>query len=257
MNHSNINLLDLPNEILLIILKKLDNIDILYSLLDIDNQRLDIILQENIFTNTLNFVLTTLTDDIYSIADSILNRFCKNILPRIHYNVKSLILDSTSMEKILLASDYPNLTQLKLFNCNRKIISRYFTDESPFRHIFQEQITDLIVVFEKNFNLILEKVDRNNFYGYIFNTFINLKYLSINGLFPYNFPHVNIRQLPLPIYLCSTLYKLSLYVHNLVDCYTLLNGHLKQLNTLIINIASLNYHSSNIYNMVIFYTLLD
>ncbi|CAF3503438.1 unnamed protein product, partial [Rotaria sp. Silwood2] len=106
MNHSNINLLDLPNEILLIILKKLDNIDILYSLLDIDNQRLDIILQENIFTNTLNFVLTTLTDDISSIVDSILNRFCKNILPRIHYNVKSLILDSTSMEKILLASDY-------------------------------------------------------------------------------------------------------------------------------------------------------
>jgi hypothetical protein len=56
MNQSNIGLLDLPNEILLIILKKLDNMDALYSLLDVDNQRLDIIAQENISTNTLNFV---------------------------------------------------------------------------------------------------------------------------------------------------------------------------------------------------------
>ncbi|CAF4759878.1 unnamed protein product, partial [Rotaria sp. Silwood2] len=37
--------------------------DVLYSLFDVDKQRLDILLQENIFTNTLNFVLTTLTDD--------------------------------------------------------------------------------------------------------------------------------------------------------------------------------------------------
>ena len=127
MNQSNINLLDLPNEILLIILKKLDNMDVLYSLLGVDNQRLDTILQENTFTKTLNFVLTTLTDDIFSIADPILNRFCISILPKIHYNVKSLILDSISMERILLAGDYPNLTQLKLFNFNGKIISRYFT----------------------------------------------------------------------------------------------------------------------------------
>ena len=35
--------------------------DVLYSLLDVYNQQLDIIAQENIFTNTLNFVLTTST----------------------------------------------------------------------------------------------------------------------------------------------------------------------------------------------------
>ena len=85
------------------------------------------IIQENTFTNTLNFVLTTLTDDILSIADPILDRFCINILPKIHHNVKSLILDSLSMERILLAADYPNLTELKLFNFNDKIVSRYFT----------------------------------------------------------------------------------------------------------------------------------
>jgi hypothetical protein len=126
MNQYNINLLDLPDEILFIILKKLDNMDVLYSLFGVGNQRLDIILQENIFTNKLKFVTITLADDICSIVDPILNRFCIDILPKIDYNVKSLILDSISMEKILLAGDYPNLTQLKLFNFNVKIVSRYF-----------------------------------------------------------------------------------------------------------------------------------
>jgi hypothetical protein len=127
MNQCNINLLDLPSEILVIILKKLDNMDVLYSLFGLNNQRLDNIIQENTSTNTLNFVLTTLTDDILSISHPILDRFCMNILPRIHCNVKSLIVNSLSMECILFAGDYPNLSELKIFNFNVKIASRYFT----------------------------------------------------------------------------------------------------------------------------------
>jgi hypothetical protein len=127
MNQRNINLFDLPNEILVIILQKLNNIDVLYSLFDINNQRLDNIIQENILINTLNFVLTTLTDDTLSISDLILDRFCISILPKIHYHVKSLIINSLSMERILLVGDYPNLNQLKIFNFNGQIVSNYFT----------------------------------------------------------------------------------------------------------------------------------
>ncbi len=129
MNHSHVGLLDLPNEILLCILKKLDNMDVLYSMLDVDNQRLDILVQGNTFTNTLNFVLTTSNDNIFSLPDRIVDRFCKNILPRIHQNIKFLILDSLSMEGILQAANYPNLTELKLVNFNGKIVPRYFTGE--------------------------------------------------------------------------------------------------------------------------------
>jgi hypothetical protein len=112
---------------LFLILKKLENIDVLYSLLGINNQRLDIIAQEQIFSNILNFVsMSQSTDEISSISDSILNQFCISILPRIHRNVKSLILESGSMECILGASHYPNLTELKLFNFNKAIVSRYF-----------------------------------------------------------------------------------------------------------------------------------
>ena len=127
MRQSNITLLDLPDEILLIILKKLSNMDVLYSLLDVDNQRLDILIRGEAFTKSLNFILTTITDNVLSIADSILDRFCINILPKIGYNIRSLILESGSMKRILLAANYPNLTEIKLYNVNDYIILHHFT----------------------------------------------------------------------------------------------------------------------------------
>ncbi|CAM4843830.1 unnamed protein product [Rotaria magnacalcarata] len=119
MNQSNVHLLDLPNEVLLIILRKLNNIDVLYSLLDINNRRLDILAQDKIFTDVLNFV------DIDNM--SLIDRFCIDILPRIHDNIKSIILEPVLMEPILLATVYPNLTELKLFNFKQQIVSKYFT----------------------------------------------------------------------------------------------------------------------------------
>jgi hypothetical protein len=132
MSRSDVHLLDLPDEILLIILKKLNNIDVLYSLLNINNERLNILAQEKTFSNTLNFVST---DNISSINLCKLDRFCIDILPRIHYNVKCFILEPISMERILLAADYPNLTELKLFNFKREIALPYFTSKQNRRRM--------------------------------------------------------------------------------------------------------------------------
>jgi hypothetical protein len=121
MNRSNVHLLDLPDEILLIILNKLSNMDVLYSLLDINNGRLNILAQEKTFTNTLEFV--TIDDN------SIIDRFCSDILPRIHQNVKCFILYPVFMERILLATDYPNLTALRISNFQREIALKYFTSK--------------------------------------------------------------------------------------------------------------------------------
>ena len=119
MNRSNVHLLDLPNEVLIIIFRKLNNIDVLYSLLDINNGRLDILAQEKTFTNTLNFAR------INNI--SLIGRFCIDISPRIHHNVKYFILESLFMERILRATIYPNLTDLKLVNFEQQIALEYFT----------------------------------------------------------------------------------------------------------------------------------
>ena len=119
MNRSSVDLLDLPNEMLLHIFKKLDNIDVLYSLVGVNNDRLDRISREETFSNTLNFA--SILPDI-----TIVDRFCDYILPRIHSNLKCLIVEATYMERILLTTHYPNLTELKLLHSERDTL-RYFS----------------------------------------------------------------------------------------------------------------------------------
>ncbi|UJR30211.1 hypothetical protein I4U23_017749 [Adineta vaga] len=120
MNRSNVYLLDLPDEILLMILKNLNNVDVLYSLLDINNGRLDTLVQENTFTNILKF---DSIDDI-----SFINRFCIDILPRIYDHIKSFTLHPFFMERILLANKYPNLTQLRIIHFQQDFVSKHFTN---------------------------------------------------------------------------------------------------------------------------------
>jgi hypothetical protein len=125
MKNSSLQLTDLPDEILMIIFKKLDNIELLYSLIDVD-LRLNKILNESIFMNRLTLVsfvpsrLVVLRSlslyRIYPLLDPILDRFCLHILPKIHQKVKWLDLEPLSMERILLAANYPNLFGIALLN---------------------------------------------------------------------------------------------------------------------------------------------
>jgi hypothetical protein len=78
---------------------KLDNVDVLYSLFGINHDRLNSIKREEIFSTTFNFA-SSVDDTI------ILGRFCNYILPRIYSNVKCLIVELASMERILLATLY-------------------------------------------------------------------------------------------------------------------------------------------------------
>jgi hypothetical protein len=122
---SSIQLTDLPDEILLIIFKKLANIELLYSLMDVD-PRLDVILNESIFTNRLilfRFLSRRLVYRkslvpyyFYPLLDPILDRFCERILPKINLKVRWLELESKSMERVLHAANYPNLFGVVIYN---------------------------------------------------------------------------------------------------------------------------------------------
>ncbi|CAF0941836.1 unnamed protein product [Rotaria sp. Silwood1] len=153
------------------------------------------------------------------------------------------------MERILLVADYPNLTELKFFNFNHKVVSRYFTDQSPFRRIFQQQIIDLILVFKEDMNKISVKDYTIDVYGYIMKFFENLKHLSITGSYPYYFPPLELHHLPLTTLFSSTLDKLCIHVMRFEDCLALLDGRLKQLKTLIVDICCIEYPSWRVYNM--------
>lgn len=119
MSRPNVTLLDLPNEVLLIILSKLSSIDVLYSFMNINNRRLATLVRQKTFSNTLDF---SCVDD-----NSLLHLFANDILPEICHNVDCFILEPIFMERFLLAAVYPNLTELKLFNFKQQVAYKYFT----------------------------------------------------------------------------------------------------------------------------------
>ncbi|CAF4209242.1 unnamed protein product, partial [Rotaria sordida] len=90
MEYLSIKLNDLPDEILILILKKLCNVEVLYTLIDV-NKRLNAIAHDSTFANHLTLLCKQ--DDLISpLPDPMLDRFCSQILPSIHYKVKSLKL---------------------------------------------------------------------------------------------------------------------------------------------------------------------
>ena len=129
--HSTVQLIDLPDELLLMIFKKLNNIELLYSLMGINTQ-LDKTISDSVFTKELTLFRNCSKQNIYPLNDTILDRFCIQILPQIHYKINMLNLDTLSMERILLAADYPNLRSLGVYN----------VDEKTAEHAFKGKIFD-------------------------------------------------------------------------------------------------------------------
>jgi len=115
MKHSSVELNDLPDEILMIILKKLSNVEVLYSLIGV-NKRLHTIVHDPIFTNCLMLMKCISDESIDSLPKSILDRFCLQILPEIHHQIKWLDLEPSSMKRILFATNYPILYGLGLYD---------------------------------------------------------------------------------------------------------------------------------------------
>ncbi|CAF4017853.1 unnamed protein product, partial [Adineta steineri] len=121
------------------------------------------------------------------------NQICTEILPRICHNVKYFIVELNSMERILLAANYPNLTQLKIVNFKQDIALHYFTDESSLRNIFQQQITQLILINNDTRDIIGSSENyTKNVYGQIFNLFKNLKHFSVDGIGYRSYPSLTL-----------------------------------------------------------------
>jgi hypothetical protein len=130
MESLSIELNDLPDEILLIIFGKLDNLDILYSFHGV-NKRLNVIIRDSIFTSSLNFVEWSSNKFCNKFSSNIiLNRFCLQILPDISIKIQWFYLESSSAKSILRAADYPNLYGLGLYNLRKRTARRLFTGKT-------------------------------------------------------------------------------------------------------------------------------
>jgi len=115
MEYSVSQLNDLPDEILVIIFKELFNAEVLYSLIGV-NHRLNTIAHDSIFTSHLTLMKYLPDDSIAPLSAPMLDQFRLEILPEIHDKIKWLNLESSSIEPILLAANYPNLCGLGLYN---------------------------------------------------------------------------------------------------------------------------------------------
>ena len=120
-------LLDLPDEILFYIFKKLNNIDVFNSLFNINNRRIENLIREKNFCETLNFAIIN--------NQTTIDQFCRSTLPHIQNNVKCLIVELTSIERILLASDYTYLNQLKLCHFKQENFRGYLAGKINIFHI--------------------------------------------------------------------------------------------------------------------------
>ncbi len=127
MEDSFIQLNDLPDEILLTIMKKLYNSDVLYSLIGV-NRRLNTIVQDSIFTSYLK--LLPPINGLDEFTDSMLDRYCFEVLPEIHHKIEWLSFKSLHMERILLATNYPKLQGLSLCELTSEAARDLFTGKT-------------------------------------------------------------------------------------------------------------------------------
>jgi hypothetical protein len=110
---------------LLTILMKLNNVDVLYSLIGV-NEKLDRLARDINFTRSIDLVTILSNSKKKSRAKSVLDRFSFDIIPRIQHNIESLTLDQLSIDRVLRNGNYPKLWKLTLINLPLKMVCGIF-----------------------------------------------------------------------------------------------------------------------------------
>ncbi|CAF0885336.1 unnamed protein product [Rotaria sordida] len=183
--------------------------------------------------------------------DVILNRFCSCILPQIHYNIQSLLVEPSSIECILLTCDYLKLHKLTLNAIKPDMFIKYlacmkFVDiEIQLILVF---ITHLSIVTIEYDNTISQMNLNKNGYTHLFSVCQRLTHLNINGKYLHLNPWRQAHALPLTMCSSSIIIELNINVHTIDDCLRLLDGRSNQMKTLIVTVDSIEAPSLHIDN---------
>ena len=243
--------IQLPEEILLIILKKMNNLNVLYSLFGI-NERIHAIVSDQEFTKHLSFKLPFISSS-YPITDTVLDRFVHEILPNINDKIERLDVDSSIMDRIIYTTYYRNLKTLGLYNVSTNIASNIFCSR-----IFYFQLmffyfyvyldnSRFLIHFDKIPSLIIELNDNDEthtssvqeqyvaIFAQICSSLTQLKLLFFNSPrgYPLSFDDT-------PIELLSNLSELHIKLNSENDCIHLLNCDFDQLHSLNVIITSVS-----------------
>ncbi|CAF4967901.1 unnamed protein product [Rotaria sp. Silwood1] len=107
-NNNYPNIFDLPNEILFIIINKLNIDDVFYSLVDVD-ERFGQLVLDPLYIENLDITFMTMNsfyDRTFSVHEQVLSNICENILPKIHDQRKLPKLKCFSLTSINYTHDY-------------------------------------------------------------------------------------------------------------------------------------------------------
>ncbi|CAF1085195.1 unnamed protein product [Rotaria magnacalcarata] len=150
MEYSCVQLYDLPDEILIIILKKI-----------------------GYYGNGF----------VYPLPNSMLDRLCLHILPEIHQKIQWFDLESRSMKRILLTTPYPNLYGISLYNIQTETAIGLFTDETSAICTLKSQISTLVIDISTNEIQKFPANDNAIIFTHIFILFTNLQYFNFLSIF--------------------------------------------------------------------------
>ncbi|CAF2878107.1 unnamed protein product [Rotaria sp. Silwood2] len=243
-----IQLDDLPDVILIYIFKKLYNVEVLYSLMGV-NQRFNRIVHDTIFTRVLYLLKYCPDDDsTFPLPDPILDRFCSKILPEIGHQIETLFLERTSVERVLYATNYPNLNNLGLCDIDIKLAMSLFVDENPLIHIFKNQVSSLKINFNNKNNSCPMVGISSVIFQKILTIYTNLRCLKYNpsssfGDALYLYPGNGIA-------ICPTLLELHVSVTEMKQCLHILDGRFDQLRILYVTFDSVSPELFNIEDNV-------
>ncbi|CAM4924218.1 unnamed protein product [Rotaria socialis] len=247
MNDSTVNILSLSDEILLVIYNKLNNMDVLYSLIGA-NRKLDRLARDVTFAQSVDLLTILLNESNDSRNKSILDRFCYDILPQIQHNIESLTLDSLLIDHVFRIGNYSKLYKLNFFNLQFEMASRIFNDKSSFIHIFQNQISHFTVTIHDDSKGAHRKELWTNVFTNILIIFTNLIYLNFHSQNICRFISKPFLSLPSTTCYSSNIVYLNIGVFSFDDCLCLIDGHLTQLHTFIVKVEHINNTSMTIKN---------
>ncbi|CAF1106670.1 unnamed protein product [Rotaria magnacalcarata] len=247
LNKNGMNILDLPDEMLLAIFNKMNMIDVLYSLVGV-NQRLDQLIFDPLYICHLNVRVNSLLNSNSNIANHIFDRICEKIIPWVHHKISKLTAQPLSMERILYRMNYPQLHFVSLVDFGQAILVQHLTGDTILRRLIINQITHLNA--EINDDTTRELSDENN--SNIFELILSLGKCLIDLTFSQSFrdrefevPTLNITSTGC---VSLTLTKLKIKVNTFDDCLYVLDGRLQCLSTLIIDIFEIFDSSAIIDN---------
>ncbi|CAF1260334.1 unnamed protein product, partial [Adineta steineri] len=256
------NLLDLPDEILLCILHKMNVVDALYRQSGL-HHRLDQLLFDAIYVRELDFTIKSWDSSISPLNDLIIDKVCEKILSRINNKIIKLTIEPYAFERILNNISYPKVSSLSLTNFSSKTLLQHLTgimiiNLNPLNIesiLGNDALIQLIVkqITHLNINIIdeiIDETDNNNDQLNVFELILSISKCLIEFTFHQSIKNNHqclfIDHLSSTNPICSTLTKLDIEINTFDDCLSLLDGRFPSLSHFLVYVNYISSISSDI-----------